>query len=58
MSKSPPRRRQAKTVWIYVDLNKPITDLDHVKVFASGRAADRWLAENDEEVVWGYEATR
>ena len=58
MSESPPRKRPAKKVWIYVDLHKPITDLDHVKVFASGKAAERWLADNDEEVVWGYEATR
>jgi hypothetical protein len=37
----------SKTVWVYVDRNKKIGDADHVKVFASSRAADRWLKKHN-----------
>jgi len=39
------------TVWIYVDTNKEVGDVDHLKVFASEEAAEKWLAENDPEGV-------
>jgi hypothetical protein len=39
------------TVWIYVDTSKGVGDVDHLKVFATPNAADRWLAGNDPEGV-------
>jgi hypothetical protein len=39
------------TVWIYVDTRKQVGDKDHLKVFASEEAAERWFAENDPEGV-------
>jgi hypothetical protein len=35
------------TVWTYVDTNKEVGHVDHLKVFAS--RAETWLAENDPE---------
>ena len=44
------------TVWIYVDTNKEVGDVDHLKVFAPPELADEWLKENDPEgVTFGYE---
>ena len=44
------------TVWIYVDRSKPAGDPEHLRVFASEAAADRWFAENDQEgVAFKYE---
>lgn len=40
-----------KTVWIYVDTSKEVGDPEHLKVFASEDAAERWFAENDPEGV-------
>jgi hypothetical protein len=40
-----------KTVWIYVNTSKYVGDVDHIKVFASEQAAEKWLAENDPEGV-------
>ena len=39
------------TVWIYVDTSKQVGDEDHLKVFASEEAAQRWFAEHDPEGV-------
>ena len=39
------------TVWIYVDTSKQVGDVDHLKVFATEEAAERWFAENDPEGV-------
>jgi hypothetical protein len=39
------------TVWIYVDTRKQVGDKDHLKVFASEDAANRWFAEHDPEGV-------
>ena len=39
------------TVWIYVDTSKQVGDKDHLKVFASEAAAEKWFAENDPEGV-------
>jgi hypothetical protein len=44
------------TVWIYVDTNKEVGDVDHLKVFATAELADEWCKENDPEgVAFGYE---
>ncbi len=44
------------TVWIYVDTNKEVGDVDRLKVFATPELADEWFKENDAEaVVFGYE---
>ena len=40
-----------KTVWIYVDTNKQVGDADHLKVFATREAANKWLKKNDPEGV-------
>jgi hypothetical protein len=45
-----------KTVWVYVDTSKQVGDVDHLKVFASADADDRWFMENDPEgVAFEYE---
>jgi hypothetical protein len=45
-----------RTVLIYVDTNKDVGDADHLKVFASEEAAEKWFAENDPEgVAFEYE---
>jgi len=44
------------TVWIYVDTNKEVGDIDYLKVFANREAAERWFEENDPEgVAFEYE---
>ena len=35
------------TVWIYVDTNKEVGDRDHLKVFATADAAEKWFEDND-----------
>jgi hypothetical protein len=35
------------TVWIYIDTRKKVRDIDHLKVFATRKAADRWFEYND-----------
>jgi hypothetical protein len=35
------------TVWVYVDTRKEVGDIDHVKVFATVRAAEEWFEDND-----------
>ncbi|MCP1831624.1 hypothetical protein QA639_37085 [Bradyrhizobium pachyrhizi] len=40
-----------KTVWIYTDTAKKIGDEDHIKVFASIEAAEKWFEENAPEGV-------
>jgi hypothetical protein len=37
------------TVWIYVETNKQVGDVNHLKVFADADAADRWFEKNDPE---------
>jgi hypothetical protein len=46
------------TVWIYVDTRKQVGDVDHLKVFASEDAAQRWFAEHDPEGSKNLTATR
>jgi len=47
------------TVWAYVDTSKQVGDAEHIKVFASGDAAQAWLDENDTEgVTFRYEVIR
>ena len=44
------------TVWIYVETSKQVGGRDHLKVFASEAAAERWFKENDPEgVAFEYE---
>ncbi|WP_197086960.1 hypothetical protein [Bradyrhizobium sp. LTSPM299] len=44
------------TVFVYVNTRKQVGDKDHIKVFASGDAAETWFAENDPEgVAFEYE---
>jgi hypothetical protein len=35
------------TVWIYVNTSKQVGDKDHIKLFASADAAEKWFEEND-----------
>jgi hypothetical protein len=44
------------TVLVYVNTNKPVGDVDHIKVFANLDAAETWFEENDPEgVAFEYE---
>jgi hypothetical protein len=44
------------TVWIYVDTNKEVGDVEQLKVFATLELADEWFTENDPQgVAFGYE---
>jgi hypothetical protein len=40
-----------KTVWIYVNTDALPGDVNHIQVFASEEAAQRWFDENDPEGV-------
>jgi hypothetical protein len=45
-----------KKIWIYVNTAAHVGDNDHLQVFASEEAANRWLEENDPEgVAFEYE---
>lgn len=39
------------TVWIYVNTSGDIGDVEHLKVFATELAANRWFEDNDPEGV-------
>jgi hypothetical protein len=39
------------TVLIYVDTSKQVGDRDHLKVFATIDAAEKWFEENDPDGV-------
>jgi hypothetical protein len=41
--KAQAEERPMKTVWIYVDTNKEVGDVDHLKVFATPELADGWF---------------
>ena len=44
------------TVFVYVNTSKQVGDVDHLKVFASEDAAEKWLQENDPQgVAFEYE---
>jgi hypothetical protein len=44
------------TVWIYVNTSKQVGDPEHVKIFATTDAAEKWFEENDPEgVAFEYE---
>jgi hypothetical protein len=45
------------TVWIYVNTNVAVGDVDHLKVFANLHAMESWLDDNDdpEGVAFEYE---
>jgi hypothetical protein len=43
-------------VLIYVNTNKEVGDVDHLKVFANEEATEKWFEENDPEgVAFEYE---
>jgi hypothetical protein len=43
-------------VWIYVDTNKQVGDMDHLKVVANDEAAEIWFEKHDPEgVAFEYE---
>jgi hypothetical protein len=35
------------TVWVYTNTRKEVGDIDHLKVFATARAAEQWLEDNN-----------
>jgi hypothetical protein len=44
------------TVFVYVNTARQVGDVEHIKVFASVDAAERWFEENDPEgVAFEYE---
>jgi hypothetical protein len=44
------------TVFIYVNASKQVGDADHLKVFATVDAAEKWFEENDPEgIAFEYE---
>jgi hypothetical protein len=44
------------TVFIYVNTSKHVGDADHLKVFATVDAAEKWFEENDPEgLAFEYE---
>jgi len=42
-----PKNRLTDTVWIHIDANALAGDPDHLQVFRSEEAANRWLEDND-----------
>jgi len=40
-------RRGPMTVWIYTNTREEVGDIDHLKVFATARAAEEWFEDND-----------
>ena len=48
--------KRPMTVFVYVNTSKQVGDVEHLKVFANGDAAEAWFAENDPEgVAFEYE---
>jgi hypothetical protein len=45
------RKLRRMTVFVCVDTIKKVGDLNHLKVSADEKAADRWFEENDPEGV-------
>jgi hypothetical protein len=44
-----------KTVWVYVNTNVQVGDVNHLKVFANPDAAEEWFnLQNPEGAVFGY----
>jgi hypothetical protein len=44
------------SVYVYVNTSKQVGDVDHIKVFATTGAAEKWFEENDPEgVAFEYE---
>lgn len=39
------------TVFVYVNTAKQVGGSDHIKVFSTVEAAEKWFEENDPEVV-------
>jgi|GEM_PF-893186 hypothetical protein len=52
------KRSKAMTVFVYVNTAKQVGDKDHIKVFATIDAAEKWFEENDPEgVAFEYEVS-
>ena len=43
------------TVFVYLNTSKQVDDAEHVKVFATTDAAEKWLEENPEGVAFEYD---
>jgi hypothetical protein len=44
------------TVFVYVNINKQVGDPEHIKVFATTDAAEKWFDDHDPEgVAFEYE---
>ena len=44
------------TVFVYVNTAKQVGDADHIKLFASVEAAEKWFEENDpKDVAFEYD---
>ena len=46
-----PAEPAPRTVWVYINFNKEIGDVDHLKVFADEATAERWFLEHHPEGV-------
>jgi hypothetical protein len=47
------------TVFVYVNTAKQVGDAEHIKVFASIEAAEKWFEENDpKDVASEYEVLK
>jgi hypothetical protein len=56
MSKGAQAEERPMTVFVYVNTAKQVGDKEHLKIFASEKAAETWLQENDPEgVAFQYE---
>jgi hypothetical protein len=52
----PSKGRLLVTVFVYVNTSKQVGDAEHIKVFATTDAAEKWFEENDPEgVAFEYE---
>jgi hypothetical protein len=40
-----------ESVWVYINTAREVGDVDHLKVFASEEAAEKWFEQNDPEGV-------
>lgn len=46
-----PAEEGSMTVFVYVNTAKQVGDVDHIKVFSTVDAAEKWFEENDPEGV-------
>jgi hypothetical protein len=48
---APEAEERRMTVFVYVNTSKQVGDPEHIKVFATIDAAEKWFEENDPEGV-------